>query len=69
MKNLVKLVLSIDFKNVLTPSLDFMRYCKGPSINDVASLKGGRGVKLTTWGDMRGVGLKENSILSIQDSK
>ena len=27
----------------------------GPSINDVASLEGGGGGKLTIWGDMRGV--------------
>ena len=37
---------------------------KGPSINDVACLEGGRGVKLTIWGDMRGVGVKENPISS-----
>ena len=36
----------------------------GPSINDVASLEGGGGVKLTIWGDMRGVGVKENPISS-----
>ena len=40
---------------------------KGPSINDVASLEGGRGAKLTIWGDMRGVGVKENPTSSIQD--
>ena len=35
---------------------------KGPSINDVASLEGGRGwVKLTIWGDMRGVGGQRKS--------
>ena len=39
----------------------------GPSINDVACLEGGRGVKLTIWGDMRGVGVKENPISSIND--
>ena len=38
---------------------------KGPSINDVASLEGGRGAKLTIWGDMRGVGGKKNHNLSI----
>ena len=40
---------------------------KGPSINDVASLEGGGGVKLTISGDMRGVGVKENPMLSIQE--
>ena len=39
----------------------------GPSINDVASLEGGRGAKLRIWGNMRGVGVKENPISSIQD--
>ena len=38
-----------------------------PSINDVASLEGGGGVKLTIWGNMRGVGVKENPISSIQN--
>ena len=28
---------------------------------------GGGGTKLTIWGDMRGVGVKENTISSIQD--
>ena len=40
---------------------------KGTSINDVASLEGGGGAKLTIWGDMRGVGVKENPISSIQN--
>ena len=39
----------------------------GPSINDVASLEGGRGAKLTIRGYMRGVGVKENPTSSIQD--
>ena len=37
----------------------------GPSINDVASLEGGGGVKLAIWGNLRGVGVKANPISSI----
>ena len=40
---------------------------KGPSINDVTNLEGRRGAKLTIWGKMRGIGVKENPISSIQD--
>ena len=38
---------------------------KGPSIKDVASLKGGGEVK---YMDMRGVGVKENLMLSFQET-
>ena len=40
---------------------------KGPSINDVASLEGGRGGQIDDMGRYEGVGVKENPISSIQD--
>ena len=40
---------------------------KGPSINNVASLEGGRGGRIDDMGQYEGVCLKENPISSIQD--
>ena len=42
-------------------------YRKGPSINDVASLEGGRRGQIDDMGRYEGVGVKENPISSIQD--
>ena len=56
--------------SLLSTPLPFWTYFitlgKGLSINNVASLEGGRGAKLMIWGDMREVGVKENPISSIQ---
>ena len=41
----------------------------GPSINDIASLEGGRGGQTDDMGRYEGVRVKENPILSIQDQQ